>query len=306
MPLPQGLRDFDLAAATVQVWLYKKSTTPGGGIHFVGRWIDADSALDQALKQAITDKRESILEVNAYGLLAATNDGIALRIDALETHAGAITAEAANPTPGRKVTKLGEVQNTKFYVIKLVGGDHVLHAVRKTDDSWQSRKVRNILSVYFADDQLGLNEHPGFNISRDVDFFIFGDDVIIMNKPAFESVLSYKEAHAQDFQMLQGEANFLSLFSTLDPLVAFVGTNKLHLRRACAIRQKGHCRDAGFMTRLRQRHAECGLNLSFDQQGRLVPTPESCADIIRALLDHRLSSLFSQKNYDVPDATVVP
>jgi hypothetical protein len=305
MPLPQGLQDFDIANATVQVWLYKKSVQPEGGIRFTGRWIDTDAELDQALRQAVADKRDSILEVNAYSLLAATNDGIALQIDALETHAGAITAEAANPVLGRKVTKLREVQNTKFYVVKLVSGDQVLHAVRKTDDSWQSRKARNYLSVFFVDDQLGLNQNPGFNISRDIDFLIIGDDVVIMNKPAFESVLNYKEAHAHDFQMLQAEAPFSSLFSTLDPLVSFVGTNKLHLRRACAIRQKGHYRDAGFMSRLRQRYAECGLSLTFDQQGRLVPTPENCADIIRALLDHRLSSLFSQNNYDVPDATVV-
>jgi Domain of unknown function (DUF4868) len=305
MPVPQGLQDFDIANATIQVWLYKKSVQPGGDIRFTGRWIDTDADLDQALKQAVADKRASILEVNAYSLLAATNDGIALQIDALETHAGAIAAEAANPVPGRKVTKLSEVQNTKFYVVKLISGDQVLHAVRKTDDSWQSRKARNYLSVFFADDQLGLNQNPGFNISRDIDFFIIGDDVVITNKPAFESVLNYKEAHAQDFQTLQAEAPFAALFSTLDPLVAFVGTNKLHLRRACAIRQKGHYCDAGFMSRLRQRYAECGLNLTFDQQGRLVPTPESCADIIRALLDHRLSSLFSQNNYDVPDATVV-
>jgi hypothetical protein len=127
------------------------------------------------------------------------------------------------------VTKLAEVQNTKFYVVKLVNGDQILHAVRKTDDSWQTRKARNYLSVFFADDQLGLNQNPGFNISRDIDFFIIGDDVVITNKPAFDSVLNYKEAHAQDFQMLQAEAHFSSLFSTLEPLVSFVGTNKLHL-----------------------------------------------------------------------------
>jgi hypothetical protein len=304
MPLPEGLRDFDVANSTVQVWLYKKSGT-SDALRFTGRWISTDTDLDNALKQAIADKRANILEVSDYTLLAATNDGIALRIDALETHAGAITSEAANPVPSRKVTKLKQVQNTHFYVVKLISGDQVLHAVRKTDTSWQSRKVRNSLSVFFADDQLGLNHDPGFNISRDVDFFIINDDVVITNKQAFESVLSYKEAHTQDFQKLQADATFSSLFSTLDPLIAFVGTNRLHLRRACAIHQKGHYRDAGFMTRLRERHVEVGLDLTFDEQGRLVPTPESCADIIRALLDHRLSSLFSQKHYDVPDATVV-
>jgi hypothetical protein len=165
--------------------------------------------------------------------------------------------------------------------------------------------VYNRLSVIFSDDQLGLNQNPEFNISRDFDFFIVDDDIVIMNKSSFESVLSYKEAHAQDFLILQNESSFSSLFSTLNPLVEFVGSNKLHLRRACAIHQKGHYRDPSFMDRLRQRHGECGLNLVFDHQGRLVPTQENCADIIRALLDHRLSSIFSMNNYDVPDATIV-
>ena len=297
--------DFDVANSTVGIWLYKTSVSPDGNPRYTGRWIDTDEALDAALKQAITTKRDGILEVNNYSLLAATNDGIALRIDALETHAGAIVAEAQDPDVSRKITKLKEVQNTKFYVIKFTDRDNCLYAVRKTDSSWQSKSNRNVLSVFFQDDQLGLNENPGFNISRDIDFFIVDQEVIITNKPSFESVLSYKEAHIQDFVSLQNEAGFVNLFTTLDPLVEFIGSNKLHLRRACAIRQKGHYRDVDFMTRLRQRHAECGLNLTFDEQGRLIPTEETCADIVRALLDHRLSSLFSQNNYDVPDATVV-
>jgi hypothetical protein len=305
MPLPAVFQNFDIANATVQVWLFKKSTRDDGNIHFTGRWIDTDDALDEALKQSIAGKRASILEVNDYTLLAAAQDGIALQIDALETHAGAIIAAAANPVPVRKVNKLKHVQNTKFYVVKLIIGEHVLHAVRKTDGSWQSKKVHNILSVFYENEQLGLNENPGFNISRDVDFFIIDDHVVITNKSAFESVLSYKEAHAQDFEALQGEPIFVALFTTVDPLVDFVGANKLHLRRACAIREKGHYRDADFMARLRQHHVACGLNLIFDANGHIVPTPETCANIIRALLDHRLSSLFSRNNYDVPDATVV-
>ena len=78
MPLPQGLQDFARAHAPLQVWLYKKSVQGGGGIRFTGRWIDTDEELDRALRQAVTDKRNSILEVNTYSLLAAANDGIAL------------------------------------------------------------------------------------------------------------------------------------------------------------------------------------------------------------------------------------
>ncbi|MCX5577304.1 Kiwa anti-phage protein KwaB-like domain-containing protein [Kaistia terrae] len=305
MPLPESFQNFDIENSSVQIWLFKKWSQPDGLLRFSGRWIDTDDDLDQALKQAIAFKRQSILEVSDYTLLAAANDGIALRIDALATHAGVVAAEAANPLPARKIRSLDDVQNTKFYVIKLTSGDNVLYAVRKTDATWQSRRVSGFLSVIYSDDRLGLNENPGFNISRDIDFFIIEDDVVITNKPAFESVLSYKEAHVADFNLLQADDEFSSLFSDLGPLIDFIGVNKLHLRRACAIHQKGHYRDAAFMTRLRQRHAQCGLQLVFDDQGRIVATLESCSDIMRALLDHRLSSLFSENNYDVPDATVV-
>lgn len=43
------------------------------------------------------------------------------------------------------------------------------------------------------------------------------------------------------------------------------------------------------MARLRERHAEFGLQIQFDEEGRIDVTPETCVDIITALLDHRLS-----------------
>ncbi|MGY2200948.1 hypothetical protein [Pseudomonas gingeri] len=42
-----------------------------------------------------------------------------------------------------------------------------------------------------------------------------------------------------------------------------------------------------------------GLNIPFQADGKIVPTPESCPDIFKALLDHRLKSHFSEKIYDV-------
>lgn len=59
------------------------------------------------------------------------------------------------------------------------------------------------------------------------------------------------------------------------------------------------------MTKLRQHHAGHGLTLEFDTNGLIVPTAETCRDIITALLDHGLASAFSENVYDVPDATKV-
>lgn len=304
MPLPQTFTDFDIDGATVALWVFKKSVSKGLPV-FTSHWIETEPKLDAALKQAISQERGRISEMIEYSLLAQNNEHSVLHIDSLVTHAGLVTAQMGAELPAKKVANLKQVRNTDFYVVKLVSGDSVLYAVRKADASWQSKKAVDYLSVLFADDRLTLQESPSFSVSRHVDFFVLGENVLISHKGAFESVLNYKQAHADDFLVLQAEDEFSSLFSTIAPLVAFVGNNKLHLRRACAIREKAHYKNGAFMDRLRQNHQQFGLVLIFDAQGRIEPTDETCADIIRAFLDHRLMSPFSQNIYDVPDTTVV-
>lgn len=214
-------------------------------------------------------------------------------------------AAAADALQQRKVRNLGHVQNTEFYVIRLTSGPNVLHAVRKTDASWRSSRRGNYIDVLFRDEGLDLDESLQFSLSKYVDFFILDDQILIKEKAKFESIVSYRQAHESDFIELQAEPLFSGLFTNLAPLVAFVGMNKIQLRRVCAIRQKGHYQDQAFMDRLRQHHAQYQLNLEFDANGLIQPTDETCADIITALLDHRLSSAFSQNVYDVPDATRV-
>ncbi len=185
-----------------------------------------------------------------------------------------------------------------------VGGSTLI-AVRRADDSWSTRKTGGQLPVVFADEQLALEPNPTFTLSRHIDFFVAGDDLVIFNKRAFEITLRYTEAHLEDFASLQAEPLFSSLFTDLAPLVAYVGTNKLRLRSVSAIRRKAHYQDAIFMDNLRQNFQTAGLSLNFDQQGRIVPTEAQCTDIVRALLNHRLYSLFSQGYFDVQHAVQV-
>ena len=165
--------------------------------------------------------------------------------------------------------------------------------------------MKDAIYAFFSNNKLALDDKPSFRISKLIDFFVVGGQVLISHKGHFESILSYKEAHIEDFHKLQKESAFTTLFSNLDPLITFVGTNKIHLRRACAIRAKGHYKNSAFMSRLRKDHTKYYLQLEFDGHGRIIPSEETCADIIRALLDHRLLSPFSENLYDVPDATVV-
>jgi hypothetical protein len=306
MPLPPGFAAFDVAGADLTVWAFKKSGGAGGAIPtYTGRWVQTDDALDLELKAAVELELDRIEETHPYGILAQTNEASALTIGADETNVPLIVASAADPLPQRRATNLKQLRNSDFYVLKLVSDAQSLFAFRKTDRTWRTKQRAFVIDALFQDQTLTLESAPAFTLSRRVDFLVLGNEILISNKANFESMLSYRQAHADDFQTLQAEKDFSALFTTIDPLVDFVGTNKIQLRRACAIRAKGHYRDSDFMERLRQYYTQYHLTLIFNEAGLIEPTPETCADIITALLDHRLSSAFSQAIYDVPDATKV-
>lgn len=304
MPAIDSLRAFDIATSVASLWVFKKSFATGTP-RFTGHWVETTAPLDDALKQAVLAERGRIEEVQEYGLLAQNNEASALLIDADVTHAGLIVDAAAGETPNRQARELKQIRNSAFYVIKLVNGEDVVYAVKKTDPSWKTTKAGGILSVVFRDERLTLDDSPSFDVSKRVDFFIVEDKILISNKDKFESILSYKETHKEDFAKLRAEPNFIAVISDMTPLIDFVGDNKIQLRRASAIRQKAHYADMNFMNNLRAHCAASGLNIQFDAHGRITPTAATCREIFQALLDHRLASRFSNMNYDVENAVTV-
>jgi hypothetical protein len=300
VPTLAALKYFDVSNATTALWAFKKSMPTGRDIVFTGRWIQTTDALADELKSAIESEIERITEVQEYGLLTETNEAGALTISTIETNAGLIVQQAAADVSTKRANKLKDIQNSAFYATKLVSGDTVLYGVKKTDFSWRTSKS---ITAFWRDTTLDVSTDPSFDISPSIDFFILNDAVIISQKRHFESILNYKDAHKDDFVELQAEPEFQAVFSCLASLTSYVGDNKMQLRRASAIRQKGHYKDDGFMQRLRARHKEFGLKLNFDNGGKIIPSPETCRDIFQALLDHRLTSAFSMGIYDVPDAS---
>lgn len=301
------LKGFDLANATLMLWTFKKSTNsnnPNTPV-FTGRWVDTSENLIPPIKQAISIARDQVTEVLEYDIMAQNNEASALSIPKLETHADIIVQQAANETDNKKITKIEKIANTDFYSIKLVHNNTVIHCVRKTDDSWRTKKSVGIISALFSDEGLELEVKPSFNISKNFDFFIVNDSVLIQSKQNFESILSYKEAHIQDFSSMQADPAFAGVFSDMSHIINYVGNNKMQLRRASAIKQKGFYKNAAFIESLRQNYQAFGLNISFDQNGKIVPTPDSCADIFQALLDYRVKSHFSQNIYNVQSTVLI-
>ncbi|CAH1689841.1 conserved hypothetical protein [Hyphomicrobiales bacterium] len=300
----QDLQSFDLQAAEVTVWVFRKPRTKGE-VQFRGRWIGITEDLAGRLRDAVQTNLEGITETIEYGVLAQNNEGSALTIDTDETVAHRIAAQIMEPTDGLKVRNLADLKDTDFYVARFALADQVMLAVRKTDASWSTRKSGGLIRMVYSDDELDVDDDPAFTIRPDFDFFVLTDRIFIRSKPRFESLLAYREGHERVFEELRTEAEFAAIFADMGPLTAYVGTNKIHLRRAVAIQQKGHYRDVAFMQRLRAQCENMNLNIAFDEGGRIVATVESGRDIFIALLDHRLESRLSAQMYDVPSTELV-
>lgn len=295
---------FDEAPTTL--WFFKRPQKDENGTpKYRGRWLNIDDDIEARLKSAAATTVGRIQEIEDFSLLAATSDGRALSINGDETHAQLMVDQVAAEIPDKQISDVKEVFDSLAYVAKfIVEGERVL-ACKKLDSSWSTKRSKAVIPAMFLGATLTLAPENTFQMPKDFDFFVIGTHVLVATKAAFESVLFYKEAHQQDFSDLLVEQDFSDCFDTVAPLQAFVGENKLHLRRACAIRQKRHYADPDFMNNLRARYAEFKLNINFDRGGKIVPCDQTCRDIFSALLDHRLKSGFSNSIYEVPDVAVV-
>jgi hypothetical protein len=302
----QDLKALDLAGAEVTLWTIKGPTGPAASApKYSGRWVETTDEVDEALKATLVSEVAKIEEVLEYSLLAQNNEASALQIPADETHSDQLLQEIAAELPGKKATETKHLQNSAFYAAKFVIGEKVVWAFRKTEPSWKTKNAISVRNLFFSDQQLAIDDRPHFELGKTFDFIIYSENILVRNKGAFESILRYKSTQRDDFAELQAEGDFLAVFVSVAPLVEYVGDNKIQLRRACAIKDKGHYRDQAFMQRLRDNQAEYGFNIEFDGDGKIVATVETCAQIMKALLDHRLKSGFSTLVYDVQDTTPV-
>lgn len=302
-----ALNEFPLNEASVALWTFKKSQKVGETAPtFTGRWVETTEQVNNALKTVALSERERITETHDYGLLSQNNEASALTISTIETHVGLVIDQAMDEIESKKVNKIKHLENTEFYALKFVAGRRAVYAVKKVDGSWKTKKALNAISVFFDDDQLDLSTDRSFILSKSIDFFIIDDVVMITNKLNFESVLSYKQAYKEEFISFQEEPDFVTLFSDMTHIISYVGDNKIHLRRVLAIKQKGHYKNPIFMDNLRTLHGRYGLNINFDNRGKIVPCLETCRDIFVSLLDHRLISPFNPTNvYDVQNTDQV-
>jgi len=298
------LRNFNVDEATLSLWVFRRRIKATNPI-FTGHWVEISRELTNELKGFVNYEKIKYTELVEYDLLSQNNESSLLRIGTDETEANKILTLSANQTAELKATDVKHLANCDFYSIKLVHNDKVLHCIKKTDSSWRTKKKKGLRSLAYKNNTLTIDDTPKFDIAKSFDFFITEQSIFIKNKGLFESILSYKQAHLDNFAELTSEPEFQKIFDSTQHLATYVGNNAMQLRRASAIRHKSYYKNELFMESLKSNARRFRLNLQFDGNNKIIVTPENCADIFQALLDHRLQSHYQEHLYDVPNALLV-
>jgi hypothetical protein len=304
MTKEQALADckgFGIADANVSLWIFKKR--PGGA--FGAQSINITPDLAAEIKNIVSTTLQRCTEVEDYSLLGETNDVSALHVGKDETTFADLQALVDQPAEEHYHRTPRDLKGAAGYVFRLRTGTRVLYCVRRVTDSWQTRKARTVINVVLRGNQLDIADEPSFTIARNLDFLVLGEDILLLDKRSFESLLNYKLEYASSFAQLRQENLFVDRFADMQPLIDHVGTNTMHLRRMAVVKQKAHYADAAYMNRLRQVNQQQGWNIQFDPAGRIIASEATMKVIMQVLLDHRLYSQLSLATFDVPSTSVV-
>ncbi|MCE9569953.1 MAG: DUF4868 domain-containing protein [Rhodocyclales bacterium] len=304
-----AFKALDMAQTDIALWVFKKShATNGaaGAVKYRAHWVKTTDAVKAELRTLIKSYQQTYVEVENYSLLAQNNENSFLAINASETTFDQLKLLVDAPPEEHQAIGAKQLNNAAGYVVRARMPDGaILYGVKKTAQNWKTKRSRTLLNLVFREQELDIERNPAFTLERTFDFFVLSDNVLTPNKLAFESLLSYKDSYKSAFKTLQMEPQFVALFTTMQPICDYVGSNSIQLRRMAVIQSKALYQDQAYLTRLRHVNAQRQWNIQFDDVGRIVPTSETARAILQVLLDHRLFSELSLETYDVPSAVQV-
>lgn len=304
MTKEQALADckgFDLANGVLSLWVFKKRTLGG----YTASSIDVTDDLATELKNIAERALQGRTEVEDYSLISQPNEVSCLHVGTDETSFSELKTLIDAPAEEHRIKGDRAFKNISGYVIRVRVGTRVLYCVRHVTDAWKTRKARTVINVVLRANRLELVEDRSFTIAKSIDFFVLDNDILVIDKRAFEKLLNYKIEYTNSFTELQTDPVFLGCFTSMAPLIAHVGTNTMHLRRMSVIQKKANYADPDYMQRLRTANTQEGWNITFDPAGRIIATEDTMRVIMQVLLNHRLYSKLSLTTFDVPSSSAV-
>ena len=296
-------KTFDYDVATIQLWVFKKSTA---SIKFRAWHVRTDEAVEKLFRDAIKSEVSRVTETVSYTHLSENNESSCLIHDLAESE-GLIALLQAVDLPEAENTdaKLDQLKGAVGYLVKFQGVDKTIYAVRKTGPTWKPKTRSSLINTVFKNGELSAVQNETFSFDSFFDFYCIEETILISSKKKYESTVSDKKAYKKNFDDLTVDKSFISAFKDIAPLKKYVGQNSIHLRRMTVIQQKALYSKPDFTSNLKKVSDLRGWELKFDTDGKIDVCDKTARVVMQVLLDHRLLSEVTETTYDVPDAEVV-
>ncbi len=299
----QLLRAFDFANATPHLWFFKNSRSQE---KFRTFYVQTETDLNRQFKTFVNTEIERITEHSPYSYIAQTNENSCLTLDSTTTNFSNLKALVDRLEPEHRINDSNDLKGSNGYVVKYIANGVTVYAVKRSTSTWKTSYPNKYINMVFTNGELSGVVDNSFSIEKNFDFYVINNVAFIANKRGFESSMKYREAYSQAFTQLQQNPSFSNLFSDLQPIVEYVGTNSMQLRRMGVIEDKKVYTSPNFITKLMAINTARGWGLNFDlANNTIVPCAETTSTILQVLLDHRLMSEITANIYDVPDAVQV-
>lgn len=299
----ESLRAFNFTDSRIHLWVFKRSSTSE---RFSARYAQTDKALNALLLSVVQAEMKRITEWSNYTYLSQTNENSCLAEPIAGSDFVHLKAIVDRPEPDWRVRTIKDLKNASGYLVKFIHNGQVVYAVKRSATNWKTSYLKTHINIVFKDGELSAAEDNGFAIEKSFDFYAHGVGMFIASKGSFEAVMEHRASYAQAFSGLQLNGDFLGLFTNIQPLVRYVGTNAIQLRRMARVEERALFSRPGFLAAVKAVNGRRGWGLNFDANtGCLVPCDQTAKTIMQILLDHRLLSEVTEMIYDVPDATQV-
>ncbi|QLI80274.1 DUF4868 domain-containing protein [Chitinibacter fontanus] len=296
-------RGFNYDAATVQLWVFKKSTAES---KFRAWHVRTDEAIEQLFRDTV--KREVVIttEQIAYSPISQNNESSCLT-HALEESEGliALLNRVDIPEAENVDAELKHLKGAAGYLVKFQWQEQIVYAVRRTAPTWRPKVRSSLINAIFQNGELSATPNETFSFDSFFDFYCLNETVFVKAKRAYESTVSEKKIYQRSFEDLTVDLNFTSIFADVQPLKDYVGSNSMQLRRITVIQQKALYLRPGFSQKVREVNGVRGYGLNFDAGGKIIACQDTAKTIMQILLDHRLLSEITETIYDVPDVEAV-
>jgi hypothetical protein len=298
-----ALRVFDFTNSIIHLWVFKRSTSAQ---RFSSFYVQTDQQLNDLLLSVVQGEVGRITEWANYTYLSETNENSCLAAPIVGSDFEFLKGCVDRPEPDCRVRSIKDLKNADGYVVKFTHENQVVYAVKRSASNWKTAYLKTHINILFRNGELSAAEDNGFAIEKNFDFYAFDQTLFIASKRSFESVMEHRASYAQAFVDLRHNAAFSALFTDMQPMIDYVGTNSIQLRRMARIEERSLFNRPGFLDAVQVVSARRGWSLNFDPvTNRLIPCNQTVKTIMQVLLDHRLLSEVTELIYDVPDATQV-